>query len=628
MLPSGSWWKPGCGSCKQDQNTMAFNVSKDIIEDIRSRCDIVELIGTFVQLKRSGRNTFKGLCPFHQEKTPSFHVDSARQTYHCFGCGKGGDVFRFFMEKENVGFSDALHMLAARVGVVIPEGNFSPEEGRQRADSRERLYRINAAFADFFHRYLVEHPESEGAQYLAIRGIPLDVAQKFKIGLVPDDWTACLSYGRYLKFTDDELVTSGVIRRKEDTGRCFDHFKGRLAFAIENEQGRVVGFSARSLEAKPLAGGKYINTPETPVFKKGNLLYALPLARKMMCEKNFAILCEGQLDTIAFHRAGWECAMAPQGTGFTENQARILKRYTNRICLAFDADSAGQKAVMRAVELLLPLSMEISVLRIPGGKDPDELFAAGGAEAITAAIENAVSWLDVFCDSLPERYDMKQPASLGRAVVELAGLLKLVNNHVELEAYVRAAAAKLHIREDALWADLKNVRRMDRRNEDFRTENSSQTLPSQPPSPAVSASRKYPAALLTLLELALNYEDAARQIADLVPPEMLPDKDPVCRAINMAVNCALNGEYEQLSGMISDMLLETPCNEISRYMIGSAEYKDVNKAVADSVAALQQSYKRKKYEKLMAEMRTTLSSDRQLELLLEIQKLSKEIKGE
>lgn len=223
---------------------------------------------------------------------------------------------------------------------------------------------------------------------------------------------------------------------------------------------------------------------------------------------------------------------------------------------------------------------------------------------------------------------MKQPASLGRAVVELAGLLKLVNNHVELEAYVRAAAAKLHIREDALWADLKNVRRMDRRNEDFRTENSSQTLPSQPPSPAVSASRKYPAALLTLLELALNYEDAARQIADLVPPEMLPDKDPVCRAINMAVNCALNGEYEQLSGMLSDMLLETPCNEISRYMIGSAEYKDVNKAVADSVAALQQSYKRKKYEKLMAEMRTTLSSDRQLELLLEIQKLSKEIKGE
>ena len=602
---------------------MAFNVPKDIIEDIRSRCDIVELIGTFVQLKRSGSNTFKGLCPFHQEKTPSFHVDSSRQTYHCFGCGKGGDVFRFFMDKENVGFSDALHMLAARVGVVIPEGNFSPEEGRVRADSRERLYKINAAFADFFHRYLVEHPESEGAKYLSGRGIPLEVARKFKIGLAPDDWTACLSYGRYLKFSDDELVTSGVIRRKEDTGRCFDHFKGRLTFAIENEQGRVVGFSARSLEAKPLAGGKYINTPETPVFKKGNLLYALPLARKMMCEKNFAILCEGQLDTIAFHRAGWECAMAPQGTGFTENQARILKRYTNRICLAFDADAAGQKAVMRAVELLLPLSMEISVLRIPGGKDPDELFATGGAEAVTAAIENAVPWLDVFCASLPERYDMSQPASLGRAVVELAGLLKLVNNHVELEAYVRAAAAKLRISEESLWADLKNVRKMERRIADFRNGDHSATDGLNTKAvQQVSTKRKYPAALLTLLELALNYESAARQIADLIPPEMLPEKDPVCHAVNLAANCALNGEYEQLPAMISDMLLEKPSNEVSRCMVGSVEYKDVCKAVTDSAAELHQSYKRRKYDKLMAEMRSGVSPERQLEILVEIEKLS------
>lgn len=590
--------------------------------EIIQRSNIVEVINSFVPLKKAGNGSWKACCPFHQEKTPSFHVDSARQSYHCFGCGKGGDVFRFFMEKENVGFVDALHMLAARVGVVIPEGDFSPEEGRVRADARERLYKINAAFADFFHRYLVEHPESEGARYLAGRGIPLDVAKKFKIGLAPDDWTACLSYGRYLKFSDDELVASGVIRRKEDSGRCFDHFKGRLTFSIENEQGRVVGFSARSLEPKPLAGGKYINTPETPVFKKGKLLYALPLARKMMCEKNFAILCEGQLDTIAFHRAGWECAMAPQGTGFTEDQARILKRYTSRICLAFDADAAGQKAIMRAVELLLPLSMEISVLRIPGGKDPDELFAQGGAEAVTAAIKNAVPWLDVLCESLPERYDMSQPASLGRAAVEVAGYLKLVTNHVELEAYVRSAAARLRIREDALWAELKNVRRMERRNEDFRN--------AANPVGKVEARRsqsKSPAALLTLLELALNYDFAARQIAELVPPEQLPEKDPVCRAINLAVNCALNGEFAELPNMISDMLLEVPCEEVSRCMVGTAEYKDVNKAVTDSVAALQNIFKRRRYDELMAEMRTTLSADRQLELLLEIEKLSKEIRN-
>ena len=394
---------------------MGFGVSKDVIEEIRSRCDIVDLIGSFVPLKRSGTNTYKGLCPFHQEKTPSFHVDASRQMYHCFGCGKGGDVFRFYMDKENVGFSDALHMLASRVGVVIPENsgeNSDPAEGRRRADARERLYRVNEDFCCFFERTLLGNPDSPPTQYLIKRGIPRDVAEKFRIGAAPDAWTACLEYGLSLGYTEEELVASGIVRRKEETGRLFDHFKGRLTFAITNEQGRVVGFSARPLEAKPPAG-KYINTPESPVFKKGNLLYALPLARKMMVEKNMAILCEGQLDTIAFHRAGFECAVAPQGTGFTEGQARILKRYANRIFLAFDADSAGQKAILRAVELLLPLSMEIKVIRIPGGKDPDELFRNGGPDAVAAAVDDAIPWLDVLAASPPPR--TKSPAQAASA---------------------------------------------------------------------------------------------------------------------------------------------------------------------------------------------------------------------
>ena len=414
---------------------MGFGVSKDVIEEIRSRCDIVDLIGSFVPLKRSGTNTYKGLCPFHQEKTPSFHVDASRQMYHCFGCGKGGDVFRFYMDKENVGFSDALHMLASRVGVVIPENsgeNSDPAEGRRRADARERLYRVNEDFCCFFERTLLGNPDSPPTQYLIKRGIPRDVAEKFRIGAAPDAWTACLEYGLSLGYTEEELVISGIVRRKEETGRLFDHFKGRLTFAITNEQGRVVGFSARSLEAKPPAG-KYINTPESPVFKKGNLLYALPLARKMMVEKNMAILCEGQLDTIAFHRAGFECAVAPQGTGFTEGQARILKRYANRIFLAFDADSAGQKAILRAVELLLPLSMEIKVIRIPGGKDPDELFRNGGPDAVAAAVDDAIPWLDVLVASLPERYDMDSPAGRGRAAGEVAGYLLKITSQVELE---------------------------------------------------------------------------------------------------------------------------------------------------------------------------------------------------
>lgn len=627
------------GSTERMAGKMNFGVSKDIIEDIRARCDIVELIGTFVQLKRSGTNTYKGLCPFHQEKTPSFHVDASRQTFHCFGCGKGGDVFRFYMDKENVGFVDALHMLASRVGVVIPEnsGGGDPGEGRRRANERERLYRINEAFATFFHQVLIRNPNSPAAEYLRRRGIPPEVAERFKIGACPDEWTACLDYGRSLGFTDEELVTSGIIRKKAETGRCFDHFKGRLTFAIENEQGRVVGFSCRSLEAKPLAGGKYINTPETPIFKKGNLLYALPLARKMMSDRNMAVICEGQLDSIAFHRAGIECAVAPQGTSFTENQARILSRYCNRIYLALDSDSAGQKAILRDVEILLPMSFDIKVVRIPGGKDPDELFAHGGAAALQQALDDSVSWLKVLCDSLPQRHDMGSAAGRGHAAVEVAGYLNRITNQVELELYVRDAAMLLGVSEDALYAELRQVSRKARRNEEFSrggpaaepayTPNTGEFIPPRPrsenrPLPGIQQEDPCSPALLTLLELAVNSETAARQIAELVPPEELPDSNPIARAVNLTVNLALNGEFEQVPAELSELLIEHPVPEISRILVSEFVCKDIPTAVEESAAELRRQFKKEEQRLLMLQMKNASTPEERLALLTRLQSMS------
>lgn len=593
---------------------MAFGVSKEIIEDIRSRCDIVELIGIFVQLRRAGTNTYKGLCPFHQEKTPSFHVDAARQTFHCFGCGKGGDVFRFFMEKENVGFVDALHMLASRVGVVIPENapGGDPGEGRRRAGERERLFQVNEAFAEFFHRTLVSNPGSPAALYLQKRGIPPEVAEKFRIGACPDDWTACLNYGRRIGFSDVELVNSGVVSRKAETGRCYDHFKGRLTFTIENEQGRAVGFSARALEATP-AGGKYINTTETPIFKKGNLLYALPLARRMMSEKNMAIICEGQLDTIAFHRAGFECAVAPQGTSFTENQGRILRRYAGRIFLALDSDAAGQKAIRRDLEILLPMSFDIRVIRIPGGKDPDELFRNGGAEAVQRAVAGAVSWLQVLCDSLPERYDMSSPAGRGQAAAEVAEFLGKVTNQVELELYIREAAVALGVSEDAFWAELRQVRRRLRGEEERRSRFAGQEQEAKPPVRPVE--ERYPSALLTLLALAVNYEEAARQIAELLPPEELSGESPPVRAINLAINAALNGEFDQAGSAISDMLIEHPSPAVSRLLVGDHQYADVSRAVLDSVGELRRIHREEKRRALTLRLRQAATAEERTAIL-------------
>ena len=591
-------------------------IPPSVIEDIRARCDIVDVVGSFVQLKRSGSSSFKGLCPFHNEKTPSFHVDTARQSYHCFGCGKGGDVFRFLMEKEGMTFYDAVHSLASRAGVIIPESTSDGDEAgaRQRAGEKERLYRLNEAVSDFFCRNLREHPDSEAAQYLRRRGIPDDVAQRFRIGAAPDSWDAAQRFCRSKGFTDEEGVTAGVLHRSEN-GRVFDQFRNRLVFSIFNEAGRGVGFSARSLEPKPQDGRKYVNTPETPVFRKGALLYALPLAREAMAKRRLAILCEGQLDVIAFHRAGFECAVAPLGTAFTPDQARVLKRYTNHIALAFDSDSAGQKAVLRAAEILLPLSIELKVIRIPGGKDPDELFASGGAEAVASAVDNAVSWLNVVTGSLAEKFDLSTPVGKGEAAAFICGFLKLVDNRVELESYVREAADHLRVSEDAVYAELARLRRFDRRREDFR---------SGPAAPVEQTPVKsYSPAILTLLELAINSADAARRIGELLEPDDLELGDPVAEAISRCTFAAsvAPGEHAATVRNLGELLEKQPSPELSRALVSHTEYADVERAVSDSVRELHAARARKMRNELMEKLRRSADPEERKSLLAEIQKL-------
>ena len=591
-------------------------IPQSVIEDIRSRCDIVDVVGSFVQLKRSGSSSFKGLCPFHNEKTPSFHVDSARQSYHCFGCGKGGDVFRFLMEKESMTFYDAVHALASRVGVIIPEyaADGDEEGARQRAGAKERLYRLNEAVSDFFCRNLREHPDSEAAQYLSRRGIPDDVARKFRIGAAPDSWDAAQRFCRSQGFTDEEGVTAVVLHRSEN-GRVFDQFRNRLVFSIFNEAGRGVGFSARSLEPKPQDGRKYVNTPETPVFRKGALLYALPLAREAMVKRKLAILCEGQLDVIAFHRAGFECAVAPLGTAFTPDQARVLKRYTNHISLAFDSDGAGQKAVLRAAEILLPLSIELKVIRIPGGKDPDELFASGGAEAVAAAVGNAVPWLRIVTDGLAEKFDLSTPVGKGEAAAFVGGFLKLVENRVDLESYVREAAAYLRVSEEAIFAELASLRRHDRRRDEFR--------PETPPPAEKRVVKTYSPAILTLLELAINSADAARLIGELLAPDDLELGDPVAEAISRCTFAAsvAPGEHADAVRKLGELLEQQPSPELSRALVSHTEYADIERAVRDSVCALRSARQRRSRNELMEKLRASGDPEERVRLLAEIQKL-------
>ena len=322
--------------------------------------------------------------------------------------------------------------------------------------------------------------------------------------------------------------------------------------------------------------------------------------------------------------------------GFVEG-ARILSRYCNRIYLALDSDSAGQKAILRDVEILLPMSFDIKVVRIPGGKDPDELFAHGGAAALQQALDDSVSWLKVLCDSLPQRHDMGSAAGRGHAAVEVAGYLNRITNQVELELYVRDAAMLLGVSEDALYAELRQVSRKARRNEEFSrggpaaepayTPNTGEFIPPRPrsenrPLPGIQQEDPCSPALLTLLELAVNSETAARQIAELVPPEELPDSNPIARAVNLTVNLALNGEFEQVPAELSELLIEHPVPEISRILVSEFVCKDIPTAVEESAAELRRQFKKEEQRLLMLQMKNASTPEERLALLTRLQSMS------
>ncbi|MDD5728566.1 MAG: DNA primase, partial [Victivallales bacterium] len=561
---------------------------------------------------------------------PSFTVSEARGRYHCFGCGAGGDVFRFVMDWEKVDFPNAVHLLAAKCGVVIPEKTYDDpkerQQAKQRAGRRERLYQINQEFAEWYALLLKNQPESPVGTYLAGRGIPTEITQKFQLGAAPDSWDASLIYGRERGFSDEEMLESGIVLRHEEKKSIYDRFRGRLIFPIWNEQGRVVGFSARTLAAEA-PGAKYVNSPETPVFRKSNILYALPLARKAIQDKNMAILCEGQLDTIAMHRAGFECAVAPQGTAFTDEQARILKRYTDRIYLAFDSDAAGRKATARAIELLLPLDFEVKVMRFPEGSDPDEIYKNSGEAGLTRLVTEAVDMFGFLGDTVFVRHDSRTPFGKSRIIAEMLNYFALMSNSVAREAYIRELSTRLGVNPEAIFAEYNKFRRKHndgfkfRRNPEAISELQNAQSPELPP--PVAAAREH--AEQTLLEIALTSAEIAGSLANgLLPPEKL-SPTPVGKALNELINCTLNGEWEHVHEHLSDFERENPSPELSRILfeeLPSLTGEAMHKSVKDCLAAINSHDTKNKMAVLMRKLGSA-SAEEKKDILREMHELNK-----
>jgi DNA primase len=372
------------------------------IEQIAAANDIVEVIGSYFPLKRAG-STFKALCPFHQEKTPSFTVSPQRQTFHCFGCGAGGSVFRFVMDYEHLEFPAAVKKLAARAGIpVVEERGASGGDDDRQHETRRMLLQLHAEAAEWFHENLVKAKIGAPARdYLKKRGIDRRIAHDWQLGFAPESWDAFLNWALERGYRRAQILQSGLIKPRDENrpdGEAYDRFRGRIMFPIHNDVGEVIAFSGRVLE-KEAEGAKYLNSPETPLFRKGRVLFGLHKTKRGLIEANCAIVCEGQLDLITLFEAGITNVVAPQGTAFTENQARILKRFVSEVVLCFDSDTAGEKAAERSLDALLQNDLIVRVAEMPAGEDPDSLIRREGK----AEFEKRVSAARDFFDSWIER---------------------------------------------------------------------------------------------------------------------------------------------------------------------------------------------------------------------------------
>lgn len=422
-------------------------IPPETIEQIAAANDIVDVVRGYVPgLKRTGA-VWKANCPFHTERTPSFTVNPQRQIFKCFGCGAGGGVFKFVELYENLSFPDAARKLAERVGIRIVEAEMSAED-EERYGMRKRLLALHLDVADFFHRQLMKVPSAQVArEYLKSRGISGEVAKSWKLGYAPNEWEAMAAFGRERGYTAPELVASGLVKLRDEERpdeEFYDRFRGRVMFPICNDSGEVIGFSGRVLAADAQAA-KYVNSPETILFKKGEVLFGLHRSKRALMDKGFAIVCEGQLDLITAYEAGVQNVVAPQGTAFTPKQAERIKRYCEEVVLCFDADAAGQKAAERSLPALLSAGLAVRVATMPPGEDPDSLIRGKGVEAYAARIAAAKDFFDFQLDALAASPDFATPRGRMLAARKMAESISRISDPVLRETVMNRVTLRLEL---------------------------------------------------------------------------------------------------------------------------------------------------------------------------------------
>ncbi|MCI8538118.1 MAG: DNA primase [Oscillospiraceae bacterium] len=423
-------------------------IPDSFIDELVARNDIVDTVSSYVALTKKGSN-YWGLCPFHNEKTPSFSVSASKQIYHCFGCGKGGGVISFVMEQENLAFPDAVRLLAQRAGLEMPEELQNAGDGKR----RERLLQLNREAARYFHANLSQPEARAGVDYLNHRGLSRRTVTNFGLGYAPDSWDGLISAMSARGYTKGDLLEGGLAV-KNSSGRIYDRFRGRVMFPIIDIRGNVIGFGGRVLDDST---PKYLNSPDTPVYNKSRNLFALNIAKKS--KRGQMILTEGYMDTISLHQAGFDCAVASLGTSLTQEHAQLLSRYAKEVIIAYDGDGAGVNAAQRAIRIFEKTGLQVKILQVQGAKDPDEFIKKYGPEAFERLLTQSENHIEYRLLQVQKKYNLEEDSQKVAYLKEAAGLVAGLTSPVEREVYGRKAAQAARFDAAAMMQEVERTRK-------------------------------------------------------------------------------------------------------------------------------------------------------------------------
>ncbi len=539
-------------------------IADTVIDEVRERADIVELIGELIPLKRAGKD-FRALCPFHHEKTPSFYVVPAKGFYKCFGCGESGDVFTFLMKRQGLSFTDAVRQVADRVGVEIPRW----EGPRQEDDPNRRLYEAVSFAADFYERMLREDAGEAARRYLEKRGVDEAAIARFRLGYAPDSWQGLREQAHRHGIDDEVLLAAGLIKESERSGsEPYDRFRNRLIFPVAEVGGRVIAFGGRVLSSGDQP--KYLNSPETQIYHKGNLLYGLSWSRNAIRREGAALVVEGYMDYVALAARGIEHVVAGMGTAMTPEQANLLARYAGRAFLLYDSDSAGSRATFRTADALLRAGVHPLVVPLPEGEDPDSVVRKGGAAALKPHLDAAVDVLERKLQILAEHHYFDDIDGARRALDRLLPTIRATVDTALRDIYVGRVAQQIGVTRETLEEELRSGRgrepaavRAPARESGARAR--------RPVEPVAEALRRQDADERLFILLLVRDPDRIERARELLGPAEL--RDPVYREI-----------YEALLGGGLDALTGVAAERVESLLRDGTDVMDADRSFGEAVA--------------------------------------------